>query len=140
MNISKHCKMLCKRYHPCTNTLFMWIKMKILIFWSSYLTNYQKSKIGFLTRWRPHMVLYTWSNFLLLYLIWQLVFLVHTLGAKIRLKIFLSYIFHLIKLRSLVQTLLYISSTTVIFFGSLAHELYGTSQFNNNIIGGMICE
>ena len=54
----------------------------------------------------------------MLYLIWQLAFPVHTLGAKIRLKIFLRYIFHLIKLRSLVQTLLYISSATVIFFGS----------------------
>ena len=60
---------------------------------------------------------------LLLYLIWQLAFPVHTLGAKVRLKIFLRYIFHLIKLRSLVQTLLYISSATLF---SLALELYGT--------------
>ena len=41
--------MLRKGYHPCTNTLFMQIKMKILIFWFSYMTNYQKSKIEILT-------------------------------------------------------------------------------------------
>ena len=36
-----------------------------------------------------------------------------------------------------MQTLRYIS---LALFFSLAHELYGVWQLNNNIIGGMICE
>ena len=36
--------MLCKRYRPGTSNIFIWIGMKILIFWSSYMTNYKKKK------------------------------------------------------------------------------------------------
>ena len=36
--------MLCKMYRPGTSNIFIWIGMKILIFWSSYMTNYKKKK------------------------------------------------------------------------------------------------